>query len=237
MSEFLDLALSLPNLVFTALLLCVMAYWLFVILGALDIEMLDMDMDSDLDLDVDVDMDVDADIDGDVDGDLDGESFSLGNLLRGVGLGGVPVTIVISAVVLFSWTLSMLITGPFWVSMVGGVMSSLAATGIGIAAFVLAIPMASGATRPFRGVFITHQAPRRRSLIGSICRITTSRVDDEFGQAEIEDGGAGFLVQVRCQRNNQLTRGSEAVVFEFDEENEVFLVAPTDGALIPDDSN
>lgn len=223
MREFLDLALSLPNAVFTALLVCVLAYWAFVMLGALDIEMFDADIDTDLDVDVDLDVDADADVDGDADGDGPG----LGGLLRSIGLGGVPVTIVVSAVILFAWTLSMLASGPVWASLVGGALGSLAAAGIGVGAFVVALPLASAATRPFRGVFVTHQAPSRRTLIGRVCRITTSRVDSDFGQAEIEDGGAGYLVQVRCSRDNDLTRGSEAVVFEYDAENEVFLVAPT----------
>ncbi len=50
------------------------------------------------------------------------------------------------------------------------------------------------------------------------------RVDGEFGQAEIEDGGAGLLVQVRSEEPNSLTRGSHALVFEYDNAEGVYHI-------------
>ena len=43
MDEFLALALSFPTVVFSTLLLVVLAYWCFVILGALDIDAFDLE--------------------------------------------------------------------------------------------------------------------------------------------------------------------------------------------------
>jgi hypothetical protein len=121
------------------------------------------------------------------------------------------------------------------VAFVGVPVTSIAAVGIAAVSFGLALPVAALATRPLRGVFNTHQAPRRSTLIGKICRIATSSVTADFGQAEIEDGGAGFLVQVRCTRFNQLRKGSEAVVFDWDEKLEAFLIAPVGDAGLPEE--
>ena len=60
MGEVLQEALMPANLVFTVMLGIVIIYWIMVILGALDVDFLDIDFDSD----VDVDADVDADVDG-----------------------------------------------------------------------------------------------------------------------------------------------------------------------------
>ena len=249
MDEFLALALSFPTVVFSTLLLVVLAYWCFVILGALDIDAfdfdadldpdVDLDLDLDADVDVDADLDVDADMDADVDGDIDGHAhgLGLGNIVNALGLGGVPITIVFSALVLFGWVLSMLVTGPLWGSISGGVLGVGMGSLLGLAAFVGAIPLASAATRPLKGLFVVHQAPRRKTFVGRTCTVTTQRVDDHFGQAEIADGGAGLLVQVRCNRENELTKDSEAIVFEYDRKREVYLVAPIGDARLAVDED
>ena len=66
---------------------------------------------------------------------------------------------------------------------------------------------------------------------GRTCRITTLRVDGTFGQAEIDDGGAGLVAQVRCLRSNRLTRDTQALVFDYDEAEGVYHVAPLDKGL------
>jgi hypothetical protein len=58
------------------------------------------------------------------------------------------------------------------------------------------------------------------------CRITTLKVTDRFGQAEVEDGGAGIIVQVRCREANALRKGSLTLIVHHDEENDVFHVMP-----------
>jgi hypothetical protein len=69
----------------------------------------------------------------------------------------------------------------------------------------------------------------RRDLVGKVVRIDTSRVDRRFGMAKAEDGGAGLLVQVRCDaEGNGLRRGSNAVVVAYDASREVYEVAPFD---------
>ena len=57
-----------------------------------------------------------------------------------------------------------------------------------------------------------------------------------FGQAEMADGGAGLLLHVRCaDDDNGLGRGDEALVLEYDEQRDVYLVEPMK-RLLPDAS-
>ena len=67
---------------------------------------------------------------------------------------------------------------------------------------------------------------RKHQLIGKICVVHTMEVTATFGQAEIDDGEAGILIQVRCERLNDLKRGSTALVYDYDREAAVFLVSP-----------
>ena len=56
MKEFLNIILSFPTVGFTIFLGFVVVYWLFVLLGALDLDLFDLDADIDADVDLDLDL-------------------------------------------------------------------------------------------------------------------------------------------------------------------------------------
>ena len=56
--------------------------------------------------------------------------------------------------------------------------------------------------------------------------LRTGRVDARFGQAECADGGAGLLIEVRCDVQNELQRGSQALIVSFDDEREAYVIEP-----------
>ena len=89
-------------------------------------------------------------------------------------------------------------------------------------------------SRPFGRFFVVHQAPRRKSLYGKICVVTTGRVDEKFGQATCDDGGAGLLLQVRCDVMGRLKRGQKALIVDYDSDRDAFLVEPYDELLNDD---
>ena len=64
-----------------------------------------------------------------------------------------------------------------------------------------------------------------------MCIVTSAKVDDKFGRAEIEDGATGFVAEVRCPQDNQLTRGQKALVYRYDPADGVFFIGPVDDAL------
>lgn len=252
MSEFLTAILAFPTVVFTILLGVVIAYWLFVLLGALDINLLgDADLDghgtdvavgghghADLhvaghghghDLHVDghghvhgAGHEIDhADHHGD--GDVE-EAGGLAGLIQSLGLGGVPVTLMLSLLILAAWGFCI------------AAMQALGAGGAGWLAVAtsllslgLAVPVTAVLIRPLRRFFTTIEAPRNRDFLGKVCTITTLRVDERYGQAEIEDGGAGLVVQVRSTDPGRLSRGDRALIFDY--KDEVFYVAPMDESL------
>lgn len=210
MSELLSAMLAFPTVIFTVLLGVVVTYWIFVILGALDIDLLEFDVDTD----------AEADVDGG-DGDYDS---GLAGVWNAVGLGGVPVTLSLSLLVLAAWVFSLLAMDflgggtPWWLA------GSTALLCLGVA-----VPVTALLIRPLRRFFVTHPAVDHRSLVGQICTISTLRVDERYGQAEIEDGGAGLLIQVRASASHELRRGDRALIFDY--KDEVFQVAPLGAAL------
>ena len=112
-----------------------------------------------------------------------------------------------------------------------GSVGTLTTAVVGIGAIGLGLGCANLAARPLRKVLVTHLAPKRREFVGQLCTVTTLRVDLGFGQAEIDDGGAGLLVPIRCLEANDLTRGSKALIFKYDARKEMYLVTPVADAL------
>ena len=168
--------------------------------------------------DVDVDVDVDADAEG-----KSGGGF--GGLLHALGLSGVPIFITISFISLYGWVVCMAATRPLMGVIGGGVLATVAATGLGLVAFIIAIPSTALSIRPIRKVIVGRRATRRHELVHRVCTVTTKRVDERFGQAEL-DGSDAFLVQVRSRVPNTLALRSRAVVYDYDPEHEVYWVAP-----------
>lgn len=242
MSEFLAIAFGVPTIFFTVLLVLVVVYWITVLLGAVDLDLLDGAFDLDIDIDA-PDLEVpdlevgdvgdvanaDLDIEAGDPGDLDASDSSggLAGLIKMLGLSGVPLTISLSLLVLFGWILSYVVS-----DLMGGAAGwlSLLVAAISTGA---ALALTSLSIRPLRPVFRIQSAPGHRDLVGQVCIVTTGRVDTAFGQAEVANPeGAPILVQVRCpDSDNGLGRGSKALIFDYDARRQVFLVSPLDPDL------
>jgi len=146
-------------------------------------------------------------------------------------LRSVPLTLVLSLVILIGWVLSFL-GSRYLIIRMGLGPSWLIGTALLASSIIVAFPITSIFVRPLAGLLKVEKATSRQDLVGRIVRIDTSRVDDRFGMAKAEDGGAGLIVQVRCDAaDNGLTRGSNALVVSFDTKREVYEVTPYDDIL------
>jgi hypothetical protein len=202
--------------------------------GGLDLEAdvdvggIDADMDVDVDVDVDVDLEAGADANVDAEADTsDAKAGVLAGFMNALGVRGIPITVVGSFVLFWTWLASYVVTrmlGPLASTVLFSAFALVAALSVGTVFGALS-------TRPFRKVFVSAAGERRATLVGKMCTILSARVDRHSGRAEIEDGGAGFIADVRCAKENTLTRGSKALVFKYEPEDGVFFVGPVDEAL------
>lgn len=197
MQEFFTLCFSWPALPATVLLLLVCAYWLFVTLGALEIEGVSVDLD--------------------MDGDPD-SLLSIGMApLRFLNIGEVPLMIWMSLFALSWWMTSMLLyhdpTDGDW----GQTAQAVFLTG------GIAIVATKVLTQPLRGRFRHVEPNTAESLTGHACVVTTSEATPEFGQARYETGAAPLLLQIRTQ-DGTLAKGDLAEIVDFDPANRVYIV-------------
>jgi len=208
MGGFVGAAFGFPAVLFTFLLIVVLAYWGLVLSGVLDL---------------------DTDGSNGADGS-DGDGV-VGNLLDRLGLTGAPLMVVLSVVIVIAWFVSLVGTSLLNGAGVPTLARLLIGSAVMLGALVLAVAGAWALARPLRRLFDSGPEVSRRAFVGRECVIRTGQVSGDFGQAEVTaPDGSSALVQVRQTGQDTFTAGSRAVIYDYDEDGEFFWVVPVDAA-------
>lgn len=226
----IEAAQQFPTVVFTIGLGICLIYWLFVLIGALDI-----DLFGDADIsgagkaiggghDLDVAGAGKAIGDGaDHDLDVDGS----GGLWSGLGLSKVPITISISAIFFVCWCISLL--AMHYVPDMLGNASWVQYTMLP-ATLIVGLPLAGLLVRPLGGVFELKEGKSNRDYVGHTVTVSTGKVDEDFGQGTVEDGGTVLVIPIRCDKAG-LSRNDKALIIDFDTERQAYVVEPVTDML------
>ncbi|MGK3987284.1 glycine zipper family protein [Sorangium sp. So ce136] len=253
MAEVLAASLLFPAVLFTVVLALALIYWLFVLLGALDLDLLGgAHGDAAPDLGV-LPGAAKGALEGAAKGALEGAAkgaaeglahgdladggdgaHGVGSVLVALQLHRVPATVTLTLVAAFGWFTSAMLTmlaEPAWVG------AGLPRWALGLAvlagSLTAAVLMTSLAVRPLGPLFVTRHATSKKDLVGRVCVISTGRVDERFGQAVIDEGGASHILDVRSDTPGALRRGDRALLVSWDPGGEVFSVEPLDALLGP----
>jgi hypothetical protein len=202
MGEFFSVAFGYPAALLTVPLVVVVLYWVLTMIGIADVDQ------------------------------FEGDGGQADGFLGGLGFGGVPITVVVSLLIAFSWFACL--AGA--VLMGGADLSTPITIALGLVVLVLALFLGLLVTRllvePLRHLFPVEPSASRGDFVGKPCVIRTGRVTHDFGQAEVTaPDGSSALVQVRQAGQDHLTAGSAALIFDYDVDGEFFWVAPIDTAL------
>lgn len=204
MAPFYHNISSFPTVFFTFLLTICLLFWLITLLGAIDIEAFDLPT---------------ADVGGEG-GILD----AAGGLMMKLGLNGVPVTIILSFIALFGWTISYNAVHYLHITDFSAPISWLANTAVFAAALFLAIGLTAQAIKPLRSLFNKMSQDTPSQVIGQVAIVRTSRVDDKFGEAEFDNGAAGFIFDVRATDGQVFKKNDRVVLLEYKKEQDAYLV-------------
>lgn len=199
METVLTLISSFPTVVYTIPLGVCLLFWLFSLLGTFDF--LDLDVDSEA---------------------------GFAGLLATFGLAGVPITLSFSLLFLFAWTFTLCIDAWLLPWLPQGVIHDIAGMGVLMVNFVLAVYITGKITRPLSKLFVTHEARSNQSLLAKVCQITSMSVSDRFGQAKVEDGGAGLIISVRASTPNDFKKGDTALIYEYDPDKNLYYISKLD---------
>jgi len=207
--ELLQMSLMPANIAATLFLALMVLYWLMVILGALDLDFLDVDVDTDVDVDLGTDLDISV-------GVFDG-------MLAFFYLGKIPIMILLSILALCLWVVSIIANG--YLNPSGSLILGLpiAAGNLIVSPLICKIVCAPLA-KLFMALKRDPNAPA--DVVGRICKVTTTQVSAKMGQAEVPTGGAPVLLNVVADGDHVFKKGDEAVVIGKDDKKGVHIIAP-----------
>ena len=194
MDIFLQIIFTFPTVFFTFFLALSVGYWVLTVLGVAGSEALNLDLagaDSVASLNV----------------------FS--GLLFRLGLNGVPITFVISLISLLGWMLCFLVVDfvyPWiplrWLQFVIGIPVI-----VGLLYFSTIITAVL--IKPLRPIFLASNQQVQKQIVGQVAVVRTGEVNRNFGEAYLEDGGAGLIIKVRSYKDEVFKRGEKVVLLEY----------------------
>ena len=194
MDIFLQIIFTFPTVFFTFFLTLSVVYWLLTVLGFAGIEALNLDLDG-------------------ADSVASLNVFS--GLLFRLGLNGVPITIVISLISLLGWILCFLVVYfvyPWiplrWLQFVIGIPVI-----VGLLYFSTIITAVL--IKPLRPIFLASNQQVQKQIVGQVAVVRTGEVNRNFGEAYLEDGGAGLIIKVRSYKDEVFKRGEKVVLLEY----------------------
>lgn len=193
------------NLPFTILLGLVVLFWLLTLLGAVGFDSLDADLDAP------------DDVPGDL-GDIPA------TLLRVVNAGAVPLTVVLSVLILTMWMGAIVLNYYF-----NPGQSLLLALAFLAAAFVLGVIATKIITQPLVPLMRRlKDAENADPVIGEVGVVRSIDIDAKFGQVEVERrGGAPAILSARLGPDSEpVLRGTPVAIISHDEASGLYLVRP-----------
>lgn len=204
LANYLQLCFTGANLPATVVLIVVMIYWSMAIVSGLDFDLFDINLDID------------------ADGALDSVTGFGFLVLRFLNIGRVPLMIWVSVFGLVFWLVSMLFSSLMdnpelrdqWFYASQYALRNLA----------IGVMFTKILTQPLRGKFDVVEPNRAEEMLGRECTVTSSSVDEAFGQAQYKTEGAPLNLHVRT-RGESLAKGDRAVIVEYDRSQNIYYVA------------
>ncbi|WP_372815767.1 hypothetical protein [Psychrobacter sp.] len=198
-----------PTIIFTGLVMFVTLYWVVSLLGMADMDSVDL---------------------GESGGDADVSTLSSTGFFTGLmlkfGLYGVPLIIILSLISLIGWLLSYLYTSLLHQYFDSGVLYYLFGTGALIFVLVVSMWLTGIIISPIRKNIA--KIPKRNSSnnVGKIAVVRTLSVTDKHGEAELNDGGAGLILKIRSDiDDNLLKQGDRVMLVEYLKDANTYRVA------------
>lgn len=245
--HLLEVLLSFPTALYTLLLGICLLYWLFVLIGALELDLLggaghaldghaDGALDGHLDGAIDghadaaLDGHADAAMDGHADGaghdgsghghDVDGDDGMFASVFSALKLRSAPVTVVLSVFSLVGWLSTGLVT-----MALEGAGGWIARAGLFVAWVIVSLLVTSVVIRPLGSIFDRKGgATKNADLFGKVVVVSTGTVTEKFGQATLDEAGINLTLQVRAAASLGLKKGTRCVIVDHDDEGETFSI-------------
>lgn len=229
MELFLRIVTSFPTVVYTVLLLVVVVHWLLSALGILEVDSVDGLMPDGFG---------GHDIGGhgighgheighghDLGGHAgNGHHHETGGLLMKFGLHGVPIMVVFTIIAVVGWSVCFFVDEYVLRTVPLGIFDLPARIATMVAGLLVSIPVGRLVLTPVRRAMRRFAPVSQRPMLGRYGTVRSPELTLTSGTAEVDDGGAGLILQVRADVSGRFVRGDRVVLIEYLEEQNAYRV-------------
>lgn len=224
MNDFLLTALTFPTLLWSVLFAFCILYWLLAATGLVGHDHAHVDGGDGHGFDL---HGHGHGADG-ADGHGHDHGADSAGMLSRLGLDGVPLMVMLAVLSFTAWVVT------YFVHLL--VLSKLPEAArplpnvlTAVGALIPAVMVTNMALRPIRPIFTRLNTEERRPVTGQVGIVTTPYVDERYGMASVDDGGAGLLLQVRLARpGEKITRGQRVMLLEHNPTDNTYFVTAED---------
>ncbi|QCJ68407.1 ubiquinone biosynthesis protein UbiH [Providencia heimbachae] len=212
MNLFFHNSLAFPTIIFSGLLIIVLFYWLCAAFGLLDIDLFNLDTE------------IDSSIEGN---NLDVTGFA--GWLTKLGLAGIPVTIILTLFTLFGWIISYFCVHLFIRFIDMDILRYLVGFAIFTITLFISLHLTAFCLKPIRKKLASLNRPKTvHQLIGKLATVRSGTVTEHNGEAILEDGGAGLILQIRAVSTENIKRGDRVIIISYDTQSHSYQVVTED---------
>jgi hypothetical protein len=211
MKELFEATFSLINIIPTILLLFVVAYWLLVIFGALDISSFDFDLDTDLEFDADADLEATGEV-----------SVSwFNNVLSFFNIDKIPLMVFMTFWIIPVWLISIMT-------------NHILGNSIFLFSLVLLVPnlivslfIAKPLTIPFIKLFkfLNKDEDASQVLLGALGKVIIGASDAKIGQGEVIIKGSNYRLNIKT-KTGTVKKGEQILIVNYLSDLKYYIVEP-----------
>ncbi len=213
MSQFIHFIFSYPNLIATFILCFCVIYWLIVMLGAIDVDFIDVDIDVDADVDVDID----------ATGGTEAGVIWLNKLLYFFNLGRIPFMVWLSIIGLITWF------GTTTINFLLGFESFLMGSLVFFVCLIGALVVGKPITYPLVKIFdALEKTGGLKNVIGQMGEVLYPNKANSPGEAEIVYDGSHIKIFILpSAKDIELKRGDKVLIISKSEnDKKIYIVEP-----------
>lgn len=208
MSDAILVSMTYPTLVYSVALAFCVIYWLIAATGIIETDAVDSLLGHHHHMD-----------------GYDTDGIGVAGILSKLGLSGVPIMIVLTALSFFGWVATYFIH-LFFLLHLPSPMRLVVGTVAAVGALIPGVLLSSFVLRPLAKLINRLRPPTPPSILGREGTVISPQVDETGGRIEIDDGAAGLILHVRTNSPHPLARGSRVVLIHHDTTRDLYEVIP-----------
>jgi hypothetical protein len=138
------------------------------------------------------------------------------------GLHGVPIMVVFTIIAVVGWSFCFFVDEYVLRTLPLGMFDVTARIATMVGGLLVSIPVGRMVLTPVRRAMRRFAPVSQRPMLGRCGTVRSPELTLDSGTVEVDDGGAGLILQVRADMSGRFVRGDRVVLIEYLEDQNAY---------------